>query len=478
MNNILFPMNTKYIRDIANLINSKNNKIHYFGIPKNTCGENEFYNAEKVMKEVFYSKKKKTFEYKFKINDKKKYEYYKNIFNLTSKRIFIDKSIIKDKDIFYEMCSTHYDFIKKNNISHITYWASPHFHFGVSLFCVGELLNLKQYILHETGIDNTFIIRKNWFSHHKYMMNRSNHKIIYKYFEKNVISNKAKKSRILRLDDLYGKKFFLIHFFIFLIKKILRIILIKNNNDKDAYFIYLDDHPRLKEAYLRSRMLINQLYTYFYFNYFISKKKVNLKEKYIYFSLHVEPERTMVPEGGIFHDQIRAIKLLRKSIPSNVKIYAKEHPNQFWLKDACIDVQFYKGIQFYKEIKKIKNVELISNKTKADQLIKNAICTATITGTAGWESIRMNNKAIAFGFPWYSDHKDCLCITSDNKETQKTIYEFLFKKKITGEKYFHNYLKFINKYLLEAETWENFIKAPKNLGMVKKLFAKKFIKLF
>ena len=59
MNNILFPMNTKYIRDIANLINSKNNKIHYFGIPKNTFGENEFYNSEKVIKEVFYSKKKK-----------------------------------------------------------------------------------------------------------------------------------------------------------------------------------------------------------------------------------------------------------------------------------------------------------------------------------------------------------------------------------------------------------------------------------
>ena len=105
---------------------------------------------------------------------------------------------------------------------------------------------------------------------------------------------------------------FLLNFVYFVIKKIARILFIKNNNDKDGYFIYLKNHPRFLEAYLRTKMLFTKLIRNYFYNYFISEKKVNLDVKYVYFALHVEPERTVSPEGGIFHDQIRAIKLLSK----------------------------------------------------------------------------------------------------------------------------------------------------------------------
>ncbi len=478
MNNILFPTNSKFIKDVGNLINSKKNKIYFFGHPKNSKNLNEFYNSEDIIEKIFYKVNKKKSQYKFKINDRKKFKFYQNIFNNFSKRIYIKKNLHKKENLFLEMCNYHYDFIKKNNISHVVYWATPHFHFGISLFYISEILGLKQYILHETDIENTFIVRKNWFSLHRYLINKNHTKVLSKYLSKNQNSRKSKIIRSLRYNDLYDKNFFLLNFLYFVIKKIARILFIKNNNDKDGYFIYLKNHPRFLEAYLRTKMLFTKLIRNYFYNYFISEKKVNLDIKYVYFALHVEPERTVSPEGGIFHDQIRAIKLLRKSIPNNIKIYIKEHPNEFWLRDACIDTLYFKGLKFYKQLKNIKNVTLLSNNINPDLLIKNSICTATITGTSGWEGIKMQKKTIAFGFPWYADHKNCLCISKDDKNSINKINNFIFKRKIKDKTYTKNYIKNYNQYLVEAETWENVVKTPKNIDHIKKLFASKLVKLF
>lgn len=471
-------MKSQFAKDVAKLINDKNNKIYYYGLQKDSKGVDKFYDAKNLLSQVYYSRKQFKFKNKLKIKNLKKYNFFKTLFEVTSNRVFIDDEIKKKKNIFYEICSHHYDFIKDNKITHFVYWATPHFHFDISLFCVAELLNLKQFIFHQTNIQNTFCIRKNWYSQHRYKVNKNNINIIDKYLDNKRISTNALKSRSLQFDDFYGKSFFLIRFLIFMIKKTLRILLIKNNNDKDPYFLYTDDNYRFKEAYLRIKMLVWKLYTYLYFNYVASKKKINLKTKYIYFALHSEPERTIMPEGGIFYDQIRAIKLLRKSIPKEFKIYVKEHPNQFWLRDSTIETLFFKGTKFYKELLKIKNLELISNKIKADKIIKNAISTATITGTSGWESIKMGNKAIVFGYPWYSNHKDCLCIDKDNNQSKNKIFSFLFKKPKQNKKYMKIFTKNLNKYLAEAETWSSYVKGPKNIKLVKKIFAKKLIRIF
>ena len=139
---------------------------------------------------------------------------------------------------------------------------------------------------------------------------------------------------------------------------------------------------------------------------------------------------------------------------------------------------FFKGINFYKEIRKIKNVKLLNNNISPDKLIKNSFCTATITGTSGWEAIKIKKKTIAFGFPWYADHKNCLCVSRDDKKIIKKIKKFLLKTKTRGEKYTKSYIKKYNQYLVEAETWENVIKTPRNIQNIKKLFASKLENLF
>ena len=57
--------------------------------------------------------------------------------------------------------------------------------------------------------------------------------------------------------------------------------------------------------------------------------KPKLDENFLLFALHFQPERSTMPEGGIFNDQILALKLLSQNIPDNFIIYVKEHPRQF-----------------------------------------------------------------------------------------------------------------------------------------------------
>ena len=63
-------------------------------------------------------------------------------------------------------------------------------------------------------------------------------------------------------------------------------------------------------------------------------------------------------------------------------------------------------------------------------------------------------KTIAFGFPWYADHKNCLCISKDDRNSINKINNFILKRKIKDQTYTKNYIKNYNQYLVEAETWK------------------------
>ena len=85
-------------------------------------------------------------------------------------------------------------------------------------------------------------------------------------------------------------------------------------------------------------------------------QKINLKNEYVYFPLHYEPEKTTNPDGGFFHDQFLALVYLRKFIPDSMDIVIKEHPSQFFS-----NMHGSKGRSplFYSLIKNIKNVMML-----------------------------------------------------------------------------------------------------------------------
>ena len=60
-----------------------------------------------------------------------------------------------------------------------------------------------------------------------------------------------------------------------------------------------------------------------------------------------------------------------------------------------------RGPAFIKRLRAIPNVEIVDISCDSFQLIKQSKILATITGTAGWEAIRLGKPAIVFGNAWY-----------------------------------------------------------------------------
>lgn len=126
----------------------------------------------------------------------------------------------------------------------------------------------------------------------------------------------------------------------------------------------------------------------------------NYEEKYIYYSIHFEPEATVIGKT-ILESQLTMIKMLAKALPNGWKLYVKEHPHQFMLNTSLTNyllhnITFFKNSLFYREIKKIKNVELITLNASTKDLIQNSQAIATINGTVTLEAMLANKYAILF----------------------------------------------------------------------------------
>jgi hypothetical protein len=121
---------------------------------------------------------------------------------------------------------------------------------------------------------------------------------------------------------------------------------------------------------------------------------------YIYFPLHYQPERTTTPEGGRYADQYLAIDLLSGAVCDKCNIVVKEHPSQF---DYTLVGQKGRVLDYYDFLSNMPKVKLAAMDNDQFKLIDNALATATITGTTGWESIVRGTPSIVFGNAWYKN---------------------------------------------------------------------------
>jgi len=119
---------------------------------------------------------------------------------------------------------------------------------------------------------------------------------------------------------------------------------------------------------------------------------------YVFVPLHVQPERTSVPQGDIFGHQLLMIEILSSVIPDSWKLYVKEHPVQLYDRPAY---KFFRTPAFYKEILKYKNVQLVPSRITARKLIDNSKIVAGVTSTTCWEALFRGKPVILFGHVWF-----------------------------------------------------------------------------
>ena len=134
----------------------------------------------------------------------------------------------------------------------------------------------------------------------------------------------------------------------------------------------------------------------------ICSQEINLNHPFVYFPLHYQPEESSSPLGGYYADQLLIIDILSKSIPSDWKIFVKEHFSQFV---HSFSGEVTRSEDYYNKIVSYKNVELVPMNYHSFELIDKCICSATITGTVAFETVCRGKLSILFGHA--NIYKEC-----------------------------------------------------------------------
>lgn len=144
--------------------------------------------------------------------------------------------------------------------------------------------------------------------------------------------------------------------------------------------------------------------------------KPDYSKKYIYVTLHNQPEQTTTSSADIFVDQLLMVDILSSVIPSDWVMYVKENPLQWIMPRA--HVGRFRG--YAKEMAEKKNVFLMPTDTSTFELIKNAQAAATVTGTAALEAIFRGKPAMVFGNVWFM-YCDGVFKIDDAESAEKAI---------------------------------------------------------
>lgn len=154
---------------------------------------------------------------------------------------------------------------------------------------------------------------------------------------------------------------------------------LKRRNTSKKYFTFASE---LKNFWKRPDLIINKFIIHNYYKNITQKFKLP-KYGYIFFPLHYGPERTIIPEGGKYFEQYRAIHEIRTKFDKKIKIVVKEHPSLFSL--YCHWKE--RNIDFYKSIQELGNVTFAPINYSLVKLIKNSILTISINGSTALEAI-------------------------------------------------------------------------------------------
>ncbi|OJI07355.1 hypothetical protein BK004_01320 [bacterium CG10_46_32] len=129
------------------------------------------------------------------------------------------------------------------------------------------------------------------------------------------------------------------------------------------------------------------------------QQQPDLNKKFVYLPLSFQPEQTTCPRGDVFDDQLLMIDIISASLPEGWVLYIKEHAPQWYPKS--IEAYQYRYQGYYERIACMKNTMLIPVTTSTFDLIERAQAIATVTGTAGWESLIRSKPVLLFGYIWY-----------------------------------------------------------------------------
>jgi hypothetical protein len=129
-------------------------------------------------------------------------------------------------------------------------------------------------------------------------------------------------------------------------------------------------------------------------------EKPDLTKPYVYVPLAYQPERSTSPLGGVFVNQLLMVDLLSRCLPEGWYLYVKEHPTQFYCKQA-FRAQSGRTKDTYDDLAALPSVKLVDMSVSSFDLTDSSRAVAAVVSTACWEAVIRGKPAMVFGYPWY-----------------------------------------------------------------------------
>ena len=202
------------------------------------------------------------------------------------------------------------------------------------------------------------------------------------------------------------------------------------NNKYRKYFANYG-RTRIRVLYLEFIFLIKRWYRERFINK-VSLQKIEEKIPFVYFPLHLEPERALSIAAPYYTNQLEVITHIAKSLPMSYKLYVKDHPG---MRDVG-----WREISFYKKMLELPNVRLFHHEFSGGELLKNCSLVITIAGTIGMKAAFYGKPAIIFADVIYSSLPS-LSRVKNIEDLPKLIRDSL-EKKVKKED-LNNYINYI-----------------------------------
>jgi hypothetical protein len=174
------------------------------------------------------------------------------------------------------------------------------------------------------------------------------------------------------------------------------------------HLTYHDLSERLGTA---SRRIVNGFYLRHLCRY---DQLENIEGRVALYPLHVQPERSIDVQGSFYSDQIKLIKDIRRSLPFDVTLVVKEHPNFLGLR----------GPGFFREIRRIPNVKILSHEESTFDIYQRAALVLTVTGTAAYEAGLLGVPAVMFAPMYFGGLSSVFCC-SDIMQLKPLVFRLL-----------------------------------------------------
>jgi len=204
----------------------------------------------------------------------------------------------------------------------------------------------------------------------------------------------------------------------------------KNSNLKTHYTYY--GRHKIKIFFITIFWSLKKRYRLYLINKNLSRTIDN--EKFIFFPLVTEPERSLLITAPFQTNQFESIVAVAKSLPIGYKLYVKDH--------AVMDTRDWRSFSFYKKIMNLPNVKMLHHDVHPKNILPKCSMVITVGGTAGFEAAFYEKPTITFVDTIYSSLKS-VKILNDIKELPQLIQKQLNTKFDLND--LNNFVSFLQK---------------------------------